>query len=126
MSFVLDASALVKTVLRETRSDEVLAWFERHADEEFIAPHLLFSEVGRVVQKNLPTSSQREVHARLLSGVRLVEVDEGVWEDETRVTFYDAHYIHLARRLGAQLVTTDVKMAEAARASGVRVANLAA
>lgn len=124
-TFVLDASALVKRVINEPDSPLVRAWFDRHANASFIGPYLLFAETGRTIQKKVAAQAQRETHTRLISGVHLIDVDLGVWDDVEGVTFSDAHYLHLARRLGFPLVTADKRLIAAAQRRKIPIVDIA-
>jgi predicted nucleic acid-binding protein len=123
MTYVLDASALVKLVVDQTGSDAVRQWYIAHAPEPKFGPYLLWSEAGRVLQKERGTLSPGELastHRDLLATIDLRPVPEALaWKHARSLTFYDAHYVALAEGEGATLVTCDRKMAAAAKDAGV-------
>lgn len=123
---VVDASVLVKRLLAEPDSEAVRTWFNTNEGARFLGPTLLFSEVGRILQKNLPkadTAKLRGLHERLMAGVTLVPPEGRIWQSIHGLTFYDAHYVQLARDVGAVLATTDKAMRAAAREYKVSLAD---
>lgn len=126
--YVLDASVVAKLAIVEPGTAEFRAWFADHAGEEFHAPALLYSEVGRVIQRNEARATPKDLaslHERALRSVHLQSpvASEGisVWAVTSGLSFYDAEYVRLAQRLGGVLVTADKRMAEQARKHGVQV-----
>jgi|ERR1041385_6931375 predicted nucleic acid-binding protein len=129
---VLDASALLKLVLDEPGSPAFRSWYAERAGEEFVAPALLFTEVGRSLQRARLAAhgdAKPRMHALLLGNVRL-EADfaaagavERVWAAlaASELTFMDAQYLALAQARKAPLVTADRGLAEAARRLDVAV-----
>lgn len=126
--WVLDASVLVKLFLSEARSDEFTEWFGSHTSrgEPMRAPQLLWSEVGRVVQREFPQETpeaRARIHAEALVGVALSPPElarNRVWKMcEAGLKFYDAEYVALAAELGETLVTADRRMLETAADHGV-------
>ncbi|MCA1819746.1 MAG: type II toxin-antitoxin system VapC family toxin [Halobacteriales archaeon] len=124
MTYVLDASALVKMALEQTGTAAFRDWYVLHAAEPKVAPQLLWSEVGRALQKDLrraDASVLAETHRRLLAGIDLRPVAESLaWRHAHNLTFYDAQYVALAETEEATLVTCDRKMAAAATSAGVQ------
>jgi predicted nucleic acid-binding protein len=121
-TIVIDASALVKRVLAEPDSARFRAWFNENDSARFTAPSLIFYETGRVLEKSLAgaeASELRALHSRLLAGVVLIPPSEAAWDARRDLTFYDAQYIEVAKRLDAVLLTADERMRTAASERGV-------
>jgi predicted nucleic acid-binding protein len=121
--YVLDASVVLKLAIDEPGSDEFRTWYAEHSADGVFAPVLLYSEVGRGLQKAQGASPKehRTMHAMLLSTLDLVQnLDFAAWDLADRLTFYDAQYVELARTTRSVLVTGDARMAQAARRSGVK------
>ncbi len=131
---MVDASAIVKYVLREDGWEKV-SWYVRTRRPLASVDHLL-KEVGNAIWKHarvrrvISVDLAVELYERF---IRLVETGVIVLEPETAylldalrialehgVTLYDALYIAQARRKG-ELLTSDVRQAEAALAMNVRV-----
>jgi len=116
---VVDASAIAALVFGEPQGGDVAA---RLADGTLAAPVLIDFEVSSVCRKKAlasPDDVDRLLAARALMGrmgIRLFDVDH---EELIRlalarnVTVYDAAYLWLAHRLGAELVTLDQELARA-------------
>ena len=116
---VVDASAIAALVFGEPQGDDVA---ERLGDSTLAAPVLLDFEVSSVCRKKAlasPDEAERLLTARSLvdrMGIRLFDVDH---EQVIRLalardlTVYDAAYLWLANRLGAELVTLDQDLARA-------------
>ena len=132
--FVLDASALAKLFLDEARSDELRAWIARTlaAGQTPQVPHLAFSEIGRIIQKersDLTTAQAKELHESVFLGFDVAPLDptdDGVWDMAAKgLTYYDAEYVHLAHRLGATLVTADKDQTKRATHAKIKVLSFA-
>ncbi len=117
--FVLDTSALVKLVLDEDGSPAFRKWYAANAAKARFAPHLLWSEAGRVLQKErlrLPPADLVALHRLLVATVAFEAVGEAeTWAATAGLTLYDAQYVALAKERQATLVTADGPMAEAAK-----------
>lgn len=120
---VVDASALAALLFNEPEADTIAAQLD---GSQLAAPALLGFELANVcLIKSRRHPEQREaltaafgMRGRL--GVANATVDhDGVLElaSATGLTAYDASYLWLARQLGAELVTLDRQLANAARAS---------
>jgi len=114
---VVDASALVALLFGESEAEMVA---ERLGDSRLVAPALLGFELANVClikSRRHPAQSAAltaafRLRARLV--VEEIAVDhEGVvaLAVATGLTAYDASYLWLARRLGAELVTLDKQLA---------------
>jgi len=121
-SVVVDASSLAALLLPERYSD----WVEERLAEALYlhAPSLIVYEAANVLWKKhvlLGAIDGETLRAafrlleRLLGVVRIHGFQEFIVEAEDiavreRITVYDASYLALAVKLGARLVTLDVKL----------------
>ena len=128
MSIVVDASAVLSSILRETGPAAVRLRSEL-GREAWIAPALWWFEVrnGLIVNERRGRSSEPLTAAALHELSRLATTIDSLPDDETlialarkhRLTVYDAAYLELAMRTGLPLATLDEPLATAARAEGV-------
>ena len=116
---VVDASVAVKWFLPETGSDLALSLLA--SDAVFHAPELLRLEIANALWKNvLKKIVAREVFAM---AAREIERVIGHWHDPAPFVeaafghacdhshpIYDFIYLELARSLGTQLVTADIRL----------------
>lgn len=116
---VIDCSALVAMLFDEEAGPEIAV---RLGSAILVAPVLLHFEIASVCLKKLRRfPAEREVllaayQRRHRLAVETLDVDYAavlVLADRTGLTVYDASYLWLARSLGAELVTLDVKLAQA-------------
>lgn len=128
--YVLDASALAKTFIREPDSAGFLAWFETTlaGDARLHAPGLIAYELGQVVKKALPDLNypgDDPARALVREATQAIELDHEAWARIDpyldRLSAYDATYLALAVAKTATLVTYDAYMAAAAQTAGVPV-----
>ena len=120
----LDASALVKLVIREPESDALDAWL--HAREAIASCALARTEVVRAA---LPSGRAALTRARrLLDEVELIRLDDELLdlagELEPPLRSLDAIHLAAALELGDELeavVTYDARMARAAEQLGLVV-----
>lgn len=119
---VVDASALGALLFAETEAEAVAA---RLRGSSLVAPSLLGYEISNVCLTKLRANPAQRAEFLLAFGnwnnvgIDLVAVDhEGVLgvAEQFALTSYDASYLWLAQRLGAELVTLDRRLASAARA----------
>jgi predicted nucleic acid-binding protein len=119
---VVDASALGALMFGEPDGPAVA---ERLRGAGLIAPALLPFEVANVCVKKIrrhPDQRDALMAAfRMLEGmeVGVVEVDQGealVLAERSGLSAYDASYLWLARRMSAELVTLDKRLAGAGAA----------
>ncbi len=118
---VIDASALAAVLLGEPQAEEVV---DRLKGYTLAGPALLPFEVAAVCLKKIrrhPT--QRAALLASLGALQRMAIAESRVEmqealllaERRRLTVYDAVYLWLAHRLGAELITLDKKLAAAAR-----------
>ncbi len=134
---VLDASFLVKLVVREPLSSKALAAFRKlvREDMNIRVPEIALSEVLNAIWKHnvllKDISYEETVKAikrlrrlwRLIQVYSLEEFLDKIMElaVKERITVYDSFYIVLALVHEDPLYTFDKKMAEKARGLGVKV-----
>lgn len=113
---VVDASAIAALLFGEPAGPEVV---RRLDGASLAAPPLLEYELANVClikRRRHPEQRDALVEALRLSrrmGIQLVQVDQmAVFElaEALRLTAYDAAYLWLARRLGAELVSLDAAL----------------
>ena len=120
---VVDASALIDSVLHPGalgRSTRILL-----AGSQTHAPHLVDAEMGSVLRRIVlrgeldpDVAAARLGHAQALVDVRHQmngRLNSAAWGLRDEITFYDAMYVSLAAALGQPLVTSDGRLAAAAR-----------
>lgn len=122
---VPDASALLEVLLDTPRRPSVLNRLRQNR-EDLIAPDLVTVEVARVLRRNLRSGliSAEQADAALGDyldlGIALYPITpmiEAVWGLRDNVTVEDAAYVVLAQIADATLLTTDQRLANAARAT---------
>jgi predicted nucleic acid-binding protein len=117
---VVDASAIAAVLFQEPEAARVVRQLDGH---QLVASPLLDFEMSNVCLTKLRRHPDR--HSELWAGFRwrsrlAIEINnvdyEGVLTlaEQTRLSFYDASYMWLARQLRAALVTLDRRLAEAA------------
>jgi predicted nucleic acid-binding protein len=118
---VVDASAVVALLFNELTREAVVA---RLRGFSLHAPSLLGFEVANACLKKIraaPGERQALLDAfalldELAIGLETVDLGEALaLAERTRLSFYDAAYLWLARALDAELVTLDRKLARADR-----------
>jgi predicted nucleic acid-binding protein len=116
---VLDASAMIDTLIGSPRSDQLIPIL----DDDLFAPDLLIPEVltffKRATMQNLLSDSEVENLTRVFQGAPMEYVHvwpqtARVWELRHTMSPYDACYVALAEELGAALVTSDLRLGRAA------------
>lgn len=121
ISFVLDASAAVKAVKLEARSDEYAAWLHvaQRRNHPLLAPHLLRYELGSILAgiPADPTVRARHLHEGLL-GVTFAD-GSTAFEHAPPLSYYDAAYLSLAESSKSTLVSYDGKLLAAAKKAGI-------
>jgi predicted nucleic acid-binding protein len=127
---VADASAVIDGLLNPGGNAD-LADALAGAGEPVAAPDLLDIEVLSVLRRwerrrEITTARARQAldDLGLLPIMRhpAFALVDAAWDLRHRLTAYDAQYVALAQALPATLLTTDARMARAARAAGVPTA----
>jgi predicted nucleic acid-binding protein len=120
---VVDASALGALLFGEPDASLVV---ERLDNADLAAPWLLPFELANICLKKMrrhpPLRDQLAAAFAMLANVEIamVEIDHGEVVDlaeRTGLTAYDASYLWLARKLGAELVTLDHQLRSVAATS---------
>lgn len=130
---VLDSSVVIARLTPDRRADFVRALLEPKVGT-FNAPQLLAFEVIHVLSRKYRQGDITGAElSRALEGFEdhLIELaprpDAGALHriamlaDAQKLSGYDASYLELALRLGAELATLDADLAEAGRRCGVAV-----
>lgn len=129
---VVDASAVLDGLL-DARSNTDLAAVLSGGAEPLAAPDLLDLEVVSVLRRwerrRELDPARAEQALQDLGALPVLRypartVLQAVWELRHNLTAYDGVYMALAQALPARLLTTDGRMAAAARAAGVELTEL--
>ena len=118
--FVVDASLVIKWFVPEVDSDAARRWLD--APHDYIAPDLLFPEIGNTVWKKVRRGElSADEGQRLVIDLSIIAVEavsmRGLLPDahalalSTGITVYDATYLTLAVRLETQVITGDDRFA---------------
>ncbi len=127
MRLVIDASVAVKWLVEEEGSDAAARLLA--GDDDLHAPHLMVSEVANALWRKARSGEiERSQVGASMAVVSEMPVrwsaDEEVGADAVRLALaldrpvYDCVYLALAHRIGAQLVTADIRFAQALAATG--------
>jgi predicted nucleic acid-binding protein len=118
---VVDASALLESLLRTAAAEETDAWLFG-SGRSLHAPHLLDVEVAQVVRR-YAAAGEIDAARGLAALTDLADLPlrryphdlllPRVWELRSNLTAYDAVYVALAEALDAPLVTRDRRLAAA-------------
>jgi len=127
--YVVDASVAIKWYLPEEYSD----YAERllSPSVELLCPDLLFSEIGNTLWKYISRSEcpydkamkiLHELQSNILHiyGSALLATDALYIACRTKRTFYDSLYVALATRAACRLVTADLKLYNALKATSMK------
>ncbi|MBA3326928.1 MAG: PIN domain-containing protein [Solirubrobacterales bacterium] len=126
---VADASAVLDVILRQARAAVIGAHLARlaelHVPEHFHVEAI--SALRRLRLRGGLSEHAAQQSLRSLARLRVVRypvlgLSETIWSLRDQLTAYDAAYLALALRLGAELVTSDAALAAAAEQHGVPVA----
>jgi predicted nucleic acid-binding protein len=118
---VVDASALLETLLRTPAAIAVEKWLF-DSGRSLHVPHLLDVEVAQVLRRYVASGAIEEARGRAaladLGTFPLVRYPHDfllprVWELRNNLTAYDAVYVALAEALDAPLLTRDRRLAGA-------------
>ena len=119
---VLDASSAVAVLLNLGASAARIRERMDRTDEGLHVPHLFEVEVMNVLRRYALNGSLSTERARLalkrLFDMRITRYPHTallsrIWELKDNITAYDAAYVALAETLGAPLLTTDRRLAQA-------------
>lgn len=119
--FVVDASLVIKWFVPEINAEAARRWLD--ASHDYVAPDLLFAEVGNVVWKKVRRKELSEGEARqLVTDLAKLAVEtvatRSLLQDALAValaagiTAYDAMYLTLAVRLETQVITGDQRFVD--------------
>ena len=126
--FVVDASVVLKWFFPETDSDAARRLLE--TAHQYVAPDLLFPEMGSAVWKRVRRGEiSNDEGQRLIGDIADIAVEtvatRGLIGDACAIamssgqTVYDSTYLALAVRLDTQLVTADQRLHNAVRPNPV-------
>jgi len=120
----LDSSAIVKLVVREPETAELVKAI--HADPDVVSSHIAWTEVVIATRRAGRSTARAE---RILDGIALVPVDDAILRGAATLGPNDLRTldaIHLATAVSLRpdvgtIVTYDVRQARAASALGLEV-----
>jgi len=126
VTYVLDASVLLKWFLEEPESFQALTYRSRLLERSITlaCPDLALYEVGNVLRhkRRVPEHALKDALLDLLhSGLDIFAPTESLLRRAAHLTFtrqmtyYDAVYVALAQELHAKLVSADFKLCHEAR-----------
>jgi predicted nucleic acid-binding protein len=126
--FVVDASVVLKWFLPETHSDAARRLLD--VSHQYVAPDLLFPEVGNALWKRVRRGElSRDEGQRLIDDMADIAVEtiatRGLIGDACAIamasgqTVYDSTYLALAVRLETRLITADQRLQRAVAANSV-------
>lgn len=134
-SCVLDASAILASVIPDERTDVSDRLLLRLADETAIVPAVWWLEIANALfrverQKRIPSGERPNIinDLRTLRVAYDDQTAERAWNEilpvaeRFAISAYDASYLELAARLKLPLITRDRRMAEVATALGLETA----
>ena len=118
--FVVDASLVVKWFVPEVHSVAARKWLD--ASHDYIAPDLIFPEVGNALWKKVRKGELRPEETQSLArdlstvgvepvSMRALVSDAHALAVRSGITVYGAMYLTLAVRLETQVVTGDDRFA---------------
>ncbi len=121
MPHVIDASVVIKWYTTEADSDAATDLL--YAEENFLAPDLLFAECASILAKfvrrgTMTAARALEIIVILMEGPFTVVANRQIADDALQialstsgnVTPYDASYVALAVRMNTRLITADRKL----------------
>jgi predicted nucleic acid-binding protein len=122
---VLDASVAVEIILKTEFGLLALDRLEQEP-EVHVPEHFHVEAISALRRKSLCGELDDLSSARSLAVLEqmrairfpVIELSDAIWGLRDQLTAYDAAYLALARRIGAQLLTVDGGLAAAAQAEG--------
>ena len=122
-AFVVDASVVIKWFVPEIHSDAASRLLDTTG--HYVAPDLLFPELGNTIWKKvrreeLSARQGRELAAEILTVAVETVPARSLFEDAygvaiaTGLTVYDAMYVALAVRLETKVITADERLVRTA------------
>jgi uncharacterized protein len=123
--YYADTSAVIKLLVKETDSTALAAFYDSHADAEWVSSVLLRIEVGRAVARAMPTLLPDARDLLLAFSYIAIDddiVDGAVNEPDRMLRSLDAIHLTTARILAPELdglVTYDDRLARAAADAGL-------
>lgn len=134
MSLVLDASSALAWIFEDERTDQTEALLDRVAQQGAIVPGIwrleVFNALRSAIRRKRITTDYRDAALVQLQALVIVadaETDARAWgaiatlSVRFDLTPYDAAYLELALRTGAELATRDAQLRAAAAGVGVEV-----
>jgi predicted nucleic acid-binding protein len=131
MDLVVDASVTACWFMPHEAHPSAEAAFERAREAVMVAPRVWWFEIRNllIVNERRGRLASRDTSRILTAVVELpVQFDDAVEDDALitlarrhRLSAYDAAYLEVAMRRTLDLATLDGRLAEAARAEGVRL-----
>jgi uncharacterized protein len=118
--YYADTSAVIKLLAEETHSKAFAAFYDGHADAEWVSSALLRIEVTRAVARAMPAllPAARD----LLTAFSYIAIDDEMSEPDRRLRSLDAIHLATARILAPELealVTYDDRLIKAAADAGL-------
>jgi predicted nucleic acid-binding protein len=121
-TFVVDASVVIKWFVPEIHSRDARRLLDY--DHQYVAPDLLFAEIGNVIWKKVRGGQLSPIQGQQLTAdiaavavgtvpCRQLGNDAYALATVTGRTVYDAMYLALALRLETRLITADERLANA-------------
>lgn len=129
---VLDTSATLPLFLQDEDDKLVRPLFDHLGEVEFIVPALWYYELSNALLVALragrATDKQVASYFDVIKGLGVSEEDQSEqslrlvkFANQFGLTVYDAAYLELADRKGAELATLDKQLAKAAKKLGVKL-----
>ncbi|HET6399035.1 MAG TPA: type II toxin-antitoxin system VapC family toxin [Candidatus Thermoplasmatota archaeon] len=120
--FVVDASAVLKTVLDEPEAKRFRRWLAEAlaSDADIHSSGVLPYEVAQGIWRR-GVANREEAFARCIYGVRLHDTARQALRHVDPLSAYDASYLATAISLGATLVSYDQRLVGVARNAGIKV-----
>ena len=127
--YYADTSAVIKLLVEETDSKAFAAFYDAHADAEWVSSALLRIEVTRSVLRAIPALLPEARDLLLAFSYITIDdeiVDGAAGEPDRGLRSLDAIHLATARLLAPELdglVTYDERLAKAANEAGLPVAS---